>query len=645
MSPDLLTQVRIYTEQMDAEAPSIDELLEEILVGAIPAAERVPRTARPGWVIALAAAVAVFLVVGGVALAFRLLRSEAPVIDEPDPVETLNGFVVEDVPSFLATIEYRLDASEATSGVIEISYRRVDDGLRMDYVVESVAYIDDDFNPPIPGRSYEPGDFLVWDNSQIVTGNSIHELQVYQTTTGFTGLRDLGWATGWTDACAPGSIEALPDAVVAGIAALHIRCTTMSGVVELWIDKETGVVLAVTGAVTIGPSGFPEGVTTERTGGYTMTAIEYLDDPAFDPGLFEFPDTELASEVELITIPGVHFVIRRVLAAEIISVESQSEITEDSIRTVETRYVDDAKWREDVLEAQGISLGGPSSAGSYIVSADDQQLTYFADGNAFVLGERAPQAPQSMMELGSTSVTEDPICSQGADTTYLGRPVHQYTCDGTNLDPVERAAAERLGVPEDFTYLIDEATGLLLYEQGPGSLREVLSIEFDAEFDEALFTVEPPTGAVSLFEDPRRSSLLGQSAPPMVGTLLDGGTYDASDWADKRVAVLFWASWCDTCVEALQAAQTASDQTEDTVFVTVLTFDDPQAGRDAVAFTGTTLPVVDDPEGVIFDQWQAFDWPWLILIDSSGTVVEVRGGGFNGYIATNLDDIRTDAPW
>ncbi len=173
MSPDLLTQVRIYTEQMDAEAPSIDELLEEILVGAIPAAERVPRTARPGWVIALAAAVAVFLVVGGVALAFRLLRSEAPVIDEPDPVETLNGFVVEDVPSFLATIEYRLDDSEATSGVIEISYRRVDDGLRMDYVVESVAYIDTDFNPPVDGLSYQPGDFLVWDNSQVAFDNSL----------------------------------------------------------------------------------------------------------------------------------------------------------------------------------------------------------------------------------------------------------------------------------------------------------------------------------------------------------------------------------------------------------------------------------------------------------------------------------------
>ena len=183
-----------------------------------------------------------------------------------------------------------------------------------------------------------------------------------------------------------------------------------------------------------------------------------------------------------------------------------------------------------------------------------------------------------MWELGSTSFTEDPICSQDADTTYLGRPVHQYTCG-------------------EFTYLIDEETGLLLYEQGPGSLREVLSIEFDAEFDEALFTVEPPTGAVNLYEDPRPSSLLGQSAPPMAGTLLDGGTYDTSDWADSRVAVLFWASWCGACVDALAALQAASDQAgEDIVFVTVLTFDDPQAGRDAVTFTGATLPVVDDPE-------------------------------------------------
>ena len=649
LSPDLLTQVRLYTEQMDAEAKSIDELLDVVLAGYTPEASEPAQRSRPGWVVAVAAAVAVFLIIGGVALGFRLLRSEAPVVDEPDPspVETLSEFVVEDVPSFTATIEYGLDDPAAISGIIEVSYRRVDDGLRLDYVVESLAYIDEDSDPPIAGESYQPGDFLVWDNSQVATANALFDFdQLYQTTSGFTGLGALGWVTGWTDGCAPGSIEPLPAAVVAGITAVHIRCTTTDGVAELWIDEATGVVLAATGAVTIGPNGFPEGVSTEATGGYTMTTIEYLDEPAFDPGLFEVPDTELASGVERITVPGVHLVMRRMTAAEIIAEETQSEITEDSIRTLETWLVDDSRWREEVLDAQGTPLGGPWIPGSYTVQLDDQQLIYVADVDGFVIEEGATGPPFSMQEIGSSRVADDPICSQGADTTYLGRSVHQYVCDGTNLDPAERAAAQRLGVPEQFTYLIDEETGLVLYEQGPGFLREVLSIEFDVEFDEALFSVEPPAGAVNLYEDARPSGMLGQPAPGLTGTLLEGGAYDDSDWEGKRVALLFWASWCNTCVDALQAMQAASDQAgDDIVFVTVLTFDDPQEGRNSVEFIGATLPVVDDSEGLIVDRWQGFDWPWLILVDSTGTVIEVRGGGLSGYIANNLDDILNDAPW
>ena len=132
LSPDLLTQVRLDTEQIDAEARSIDELLDGVLAGSPTEEPGEPPAAGPGWVVALVAAAAVVLIVGGLALAFRLLRSETPVIDEPDPtlVESLNDLVVDDVPSFQATVEYGLVDPATASGVIEISYRRVDDGLR-----------------------------------------------------------------------------------------------------------------------------------------------------------------------------------------------------------------------------------------------------------------------------------------------------------------------------------------------------------------------------------------------------------------------------------------------------------------------------------------------------------------------------------
>jgi len=639
LSPDLLAQVRLYSDLMDAEAASIDELLEEVLAGA--PVEAAPRSPRRGWVVALAAAVAVFLVVGGLALAFRLLRSEAPVVDEPDPtpVETLDSFVVEDVPSFVATIEYGLDNPDVISGVIEVSYRRVDDGLRLEYVVESVAWI--------AGPSYQPGDFLVWDNSQVAFDNAIEGRHVYETTSEFTGLAGLAWATGWSDACAPNSIETLSAGEIAGIGAMHIRCTTIDGVVELWIDEETGVVLALMGAGIIGPRGAPEGVATEQTGGYTMTAIIYLDEPAFDPTLFEFPDMESPGEVGFVTVPGMHVVMRHMTAAEIVAEETvETEIGADSSRTTETWYVDDDRWRMDVLDAQGLPLGGPWVVGSYTVQLEGERLVYFADADGFVIEENNGP-PSAFEQLGSTrNFADDPACSQDPDTTYLGRPVQHFVCRQVGgLSPGEEAAAQRLGMPETITYLIDEETGLVLKWEGAGGSLEVLSIEFDAEIDDTLFSMEPPSGATSLYEDPRPSGILGQAAPLLEGTMLDGGTYTSSTWAGRRVAVLFWASWCDACVDAIQAMQTASDRNDDIEFVTVLNFDDPQEGRDAVAVIRATLPVVDDSQTVITEAWQAWDWPWLVLVDDSSTVVQVRGGGLSDFIATNFDDILNNAPW
>ena len=52
-------------------------------------------------------------------------------------------------------------------------------------------------------------------------------------------------------------------------------------------------------------------------------------------------------------------------------------------------------------------------------------------------------------------------------------------------------------------------------------------------------------------------------------------------------------------LDALQAMQTTSDQTGHGIILTVLTFDDPEAGRDADAFArpslrSSTLPTLDN---------------------------------------------------
>ncbi len=82
MTVDLERQLAGYGEQLETYvAPfSIDELIGEASFERRPAAPR-----RPGWAVALAAALMVLLVVGGMLLAIRLLSGKGPVVDEPAP--------------------------------------------------------------------------------------------------------------------------------------------------------------------------------------------------------------------------------------------------------------------------------------------------------------------------------------------------------------------------------------------------------------------------------------------------------------------------------------------------------------------------------------------------------------------------------
>jgi hypothetical protein len=82
MTVDLERQLAGYGEQLGTHiAPlSIDELIGEASFERLPATPR-----RPGWVVALAAALVVLLVVGGTAAAIRLLSRDGPVVDEPTP--------------------------------------------------------------------------------------------------------------------------------------------------------------------------------------------------------------------------------------------------------------------------------------------------------------------------------------------------------------------------------------------------------------------------------------------------------------------------------------------------------------------------------------------------------------------------------
>jgi hypothetical protein len=84
LTPDLITQVRAYAEHIDALAAPLDRLTPH---QSIPTAPAGFAPARRGWSIALAAAAAVLVLVGGAVWLLRVAGSSVPPADQPAPIQ------------------------------------------------------------------------------------------------------------------------------------------------------------------------------------------------------------------------------------------------------------------------------------------------------------------------------------------------------------------------------------------------------------------------------------------------------------------------------------------------------------------------------------------------------------------------------
>ena len=80
MSPDVLTQLRAYATQLDDEAPSLYQLMPAPVETLRP--QPLPPQRR-GWLVAVVAAVAVIVLIGGVALLPILIGDGDETIDQP----------------------------------------------------------------------------------------------------------------------------------------------------------------------------------------------------------------------------------------------------------------------------------------------------------------------------------------------------------------------------------------------------------------------------------------------------------------------------------------------------------------------------------------------------------------------------------
>ena len=131
--------------------------------------------------------------------------------------------------------------------------------------------------------------------------------------------------------------------------------------------------------------------------------------------------------------------------------------------------------------------------------------------------------------------------------------------------------------------------------------------------------------------------LIGQPAPEVELTLLDGSTFWLGDLTGSVVVVNFWASWCAPCKSELPRLQAVSDEAARTgQAVTVVGVgikrDYDGNARDQVAELGLTFPIGrdtagDDPvRGPIEAAFGVTNYPTTVFIRPDGTVSAVHIG-------------------
>ncbi len=165
MTLDVETQLQAYGEQLDASRVPVptDEILSE-RVGfepVTPLQVRVPKLRQlPPWVVAVGAAVLVFIFLGGAALIFRTGGGEPqPPVAPTD--ESLIDIELADIPPFQATYSVSGGPEGSPAATADVAYGGPGGGFRLD-AVQGRLYLLGVAGSALPDRPCEGG-VSVWD--------------------------------------------------------------------------------------------------------------------------------------------------------------------------------------------------------------------------------------------------------------------------------------------------------------------------------------------------------------------------------------------------------------------------------------------------------------------------------------------------
>jgi len=601
--------------ELEAKLRSLDELQApdlwpEIEARALDQGRAVPfpATAQRRWTLRYVLVAAVLAVVtAGVATQMLVRPSQASAADVIEKAQQQFA----EAPPFRATVFYDLnpeggyfspgDVPRGATATIAISY-----GGPNAYRQEIVA-----MEPVLVGTG-GPASFLVWDGER--AGQYRADADEFATLSlglGFEPLKEFSWNTpypNWEDICRRGGSEVLPDAEIAGRVTRRVRCADWKGVFwELWIDRETGLVLKIVGE--LGRDDFRLG--TSPRGGFEVTGLEY--EPTFAPETFAVVAPAGANEIGLAVseakVPPFTATFRRRIS------EGGEWVYEDTVW-----YRDSRAWRREVLEDSLPDRRG-LGAGGFAVWDGSQMGVYNARQNSF---SRTPDTNEVLSPVYDLSPTLEQTysradCELVAREEVVGRPTDHLRCMAYQGSDI----------------WLDGETGLMLklVAQKLGLELEVTGFEDHPIFPGDTFEFSPPSGArdaIELANDPYAQTALvqGDTASPWTGPLVGGGTLGLGDLRGKPVLILFFADWCpagDPACDVLpQFGQVFEGRKREANLVWVNFQGSAIAAKQIIRKGGYTFPVVDDSSGSIGKAWGVQGIPTWVLLDADGRVVEVR---------------------
>jgi peroxiredoxin len=438
----------------------------------------------------------------------------------------------------------------------------------------------------------------------------------------------------------------LADAQIAGRDARHIRCVNFTGEVwELWIDRQTGLLLKVVGQVG-GDDFFLGGIGTSAKGGYTIEKLRY--NPRFPAGTFSVKAPPGAFDSHAGVPPAFAKVppFRAVIYSRGYHPDSPrchpcrgrpTELVWHLVSSTEAVWrLNSHTWRQKTLSGTGVQA---SSVGHFSVSGPDGLVSYDAHDKTYFRGSTvyAPESDpvQQLLpadEIYSLTHTECPVVGHGR---VAGRDAVHRHC------PAWRSP---IGVPVPSSDIwADSTTGLMLkYDThgpkryGGGAETRVLSIVYSPSFPPGTFRFVPPPGSTSgqrlsqLENSPYYKTKLapGKPAPNWHATTLTGKPFQLTDLRGKPALILRLAGWCTdpACDELTPLEHAYQKSNHKTQVVWVETQGNAQQTKKIARLNHVTFTVVIDTgtPGAVNKAWATQGVPFFVLLDSRGRVIEAH---------------------